>query len=205
MNEWYMSAKKKLETERKSGKYDRYAAVMKDAVCDALDGFCRQDGEFAQAVVQGGTFEDCMKAVAAARREAEAEAKKRIREATEKAQEQARKTAVQQIAEEREKAASQARTQQEAADRAALEEARRREAEAMQRAEETAKQLQLASDKDSARFALLFDDLQAKATAMVELAEEMRAKGKVEQAEKFMGALKRALEALRENLEGEGE
>lgn len=64
MNEWYMSAKKKLETERKSGKYDRYAAVMKDAVCDALDGFCRQDGEFAQAVVQGGTFEDCMKAVA---------------------------------------------------------------------------------------------------------------------------------------------
>ena len=64
MNEWYMSAKKKLETERKSGKYDRYAAVMKDAVCDALDGFCRQDGEFAQAVVQGGTLEDCMKAVA---------------------------------------------------------------------------------------------------------------------------------------------
>ena len=144
-------------------------------------------------------------AVAAARREAEAEAKKKIREATEKAQEQARKTAVQQIAEEREKAASQARAQQEAADRAALEEARRREAEAMQRAEETAKQLQLAADKDSARFALLFDDLQAKATAMVELAEAMRAQGKVEQAEKFMGALKRALEALRESLEGEGE
>ena len=71
--------------------------------------------------------------------------------------------------------------------------------------EETAKQLQLASDKDSARFALLFDDLQAKATAMVELAEAMRAQGKAEQAEKFMGALKRALEALRESLEGEGE
>ena len=64
MNEWYMSAKKKLEEERKSGKYDKYAAAMKDAVCEALDSFCRQDGEFAQAVVQGGTFEDCMKAVA---------------------------------------------------------------------------------------------------------------------------------------------
>lgn len=64
MNEWYMSAKKKLKTEQETGKYDRYAAAMKDAVFEALDGFCRQDEEFAQAVVQGGTFEDCMKAVA---------------------------------------------------------------------------------------------------------------------------------------------
>lgn len=64
MNEWYEQAKRKLEAERKSGKFDRYAGAMKSAVCEALDGFCRQDAEFAQAVVQGGTFEDCMKAVA---------------------------------------------------------------------------------------------------------------------------------------------
>ena len=64
MNEWYEQAKRKLEAERNSGGYDRYASAMKGAVCEALDGFCRQDGEFAQAVVQGGTFEDCMKAVA---------------------------------------------------------------------------------------------------------------------------------------------
>ncbi len=64
MNEWYEQAKCKLETELKSGKYDRYASAMKSAVCEALDGFCKQDREFAQAVVQGGTFEDCMKAVA---------------------------------------------------------------------------------------------------------------------------------------------
>lgn len=64
MNKWYERAKNKLETEKKAGKYDRYAGAMKDAVCEALDGFCQQDGEFAQAVVQGGTFEDCMKAVA---------------------------------------------------------------------------------------------------------------------------------------------
>ncbi len=64
MNEWYEQAAKKLEDEKGSGKYDRYASAMKSAVCEALDGFCRQDGEFAQAVVQGGTFEDCMKAVA---------------------------------------------------------------------------------------------------------------------------------------------
>lgn len=38
--------------------------VMKQAVHDALVKFCRQDAEFAQAVVQGGTFADCMAAVA---------------------------------------------------------------------------------------------------------------------------------------------
>lgn len=64
MNEWYEQAAKKLKDEKKAGKYDRYASAMKNAVCETLDGFCRQDGEFAQAVVQGGTFEDCMKAVA---------------------------------------------------------------------------------------------------------------------------------------------
>ena len=64
MNEWYEQAKGKLEAEKKAGSYDRYAGVMKNAVCETLDGFCRQDAEFAQAVVQGGTFEDCMKAVA---------------------------------------------------------------------------------------------------------------------------------------------
>lgn len=64
MNEWYEQAAKKLKDEKKAGKYDRYASAMKNAVCEALDGFCRQDAEFSQAVVQGGTFEDCMKAVA---------------------------------------------------------------------------------------------------------------------------------------------
>ena len=64
MNKWYEQAKSKLEAERNSGSYDRCASVMKGAVCEALDGFCRQDAEFAQAVVQGGTFSDCMKTVA---------------------------------------------------------------------------------------------------------------------------------------------
>ena len=64
MKGWYKLAKCKLEAEKSSGSYDRYAGAMKDAVCEALDGFCRQDAEFAQAVVQGGAFADCMKAVA---------------------------------------------------------------------------------------------------------------------------------------------
>ena len=65
MNEWYEQAKSKLEAERSSGKYDQYAQVMKARVCETLVFFCQQDREFAQAVVQGGIFADCMKAVAA--------------------------------------------------------------------------------------------------------------------------------------------
>lgn len=64
MNEWYEQAKNKLEAEKNSGSYGKCASVMKEAVCETLDGFCRQDAEFAQAVVQGGSFPDCMKAVA---------------------------------------------------------------------------------------------------------------------------------------------
>ena len=58
-------AVKKLEREYKAGKYDRYAQIMRDKTLHALKDFCRQNEEFAQAVVQGGTFEACMKAVAA--------------------------------------------------------------------------------------------------------------------------------------------
>jgi len=61
---WYEQAVEKLDKEYKNGKYDRYAGAMKSAVRDALKDFCRQDDEFAQAVAQGGSFEDCMKAVA---------------------------------------------------------------------------------------------------------------------------------------------
>ena len=39
-------------------------SVMMEPVREALLSFCRQDAEFAQAVAQGGSFEDCMKAVA---------------------------------------------------------------------------------------------------------------------------------------------
>ena len=54
----------KLEEEYKSGKYDRYASAMKEEVMKALRSFVTQDEELAQAVVQGGSFEKCMKAVA---------------------------------------------------------------------------------------------------------------------------------------------
>lgn len=38
--------------------------AMAGAVQAALENFCRQEEEFAQAVVQGGGFDDCMRAVA---------------------------------------------------------------------------------------------------------------------------------------------
>lgn len=64
MNEWYERASQKLESEKRTGKYDEYASAMKEFICKKLHIFCRQDSEFAQAVVQGGTFSECMKAVA---------------------------------------------------------------------------------------------------------------------------------------------
>lgn len=64
MNEYLDRALKKLEEEYKSGSFDKYANIMKSAVKDTIADFCRQDDEFAQAVVQGGSFTDCMKAVA---------------------------------------------------------------------------------------------------------------------------------------------
>lgn len=64
MNDFYEQAKAKLEREAKEGAYDRYAAAMKEAVQTALLDFAEQDDEFAQAIVQGGSFADCMKAVA---------------------------------------------------------------------------------------------------------------------------------------------
>ena len=64
MNEWYKKAEDKLGREKMSGSFGQRENAMKDAVHAALLDFCRQDGEFAQAVVQGGAFSDCMKAVA---------------------------------------------------------------------------------------------------------------------------------------------
>ena len=64
LNNWATQAHKKLEAEQKSVSGQR-EKVMAAPVLAAIKDFCLQDEEFAQAVVQGGTFADCMKAVAA--------------------------------------------------------------------------------------------------------------------------------------------
>lgn len=60
---WYEQAKARLEEEYGKVKGPKEGA-MKSAVRDALLEFCRQNEEFAQAVAQGGSFADCMAAVA---------------------------------------------------------------------------------------------------------------------------------------------
>ena len=54
----------KIDAELKTYNGDKYGNAMKSYIAGVLKEFCQQNEEFAQAVVQGGTFEDCMKAVA---------------------------------------------------------------------------------------------------------------------------------------------
>ena len=63
MSTWYEQAEKRLKDEYGGVKGYKEGA-MKGVVRDALLEFCRQNEEFAQAVAQGGTFTDCMAAVA---------------------------------------------------------------------------------------------------------------------------------------------
>lgn len=63
MSSWYEQAKSRLEKECKDIKGNKEEA-MKNAVMEALLEFCRQNDEFAQAVTQGGSFQDCMSSIA---------------------------------------------------------------------------------------------------------------------------------------------
>ena len=61
---WSTEAVARLDKEYKAFQGNRYEAAMKKSVLDALKNFCTQDEEFAQAVVQGRSFADCMQTVA---------------------------------------------------------------------------------------------------------------------------------------------
>ena len=62
-NEFLSAALERLKKEvgQVSGQKEK---AMASAVRKALEDFCRQEPEFAQAIVQGGSFKDCMAAVA---------------------------------------------------------------------------------------------------------------------------------------------
>lgn len=62
MNEFYNEAIEKLN--KKPDGLGAKASAMYSAVMSALRNFCEQDGEFSQAVVQGGSVKDCMEKVA---------------------------------------------------------------------------------------------------------------------------------------------
>lgn len=60
----YKEACEKLEREAKAGNFERKEAAMKSAVLKALKEFCRQSEELCRMVMEGRSFEECMKAVA---------------------------------------------------------------------------------------------------------------------------------------------
>lgn len=60
---WVVKAQEKLEQESKKVNGSKEKAMAK-AVATALSDFCGQDREFAQAVCQGGSFQQCMTEVA---------------------------------------------------------------------------------------------------------------------------------------------
>ena len=61
-NDFLAMALKKLTEEEKKVTGQK-ESVIKREVRAALEEFCRQDAELAQAVVQGGSFSDCLKKV----------------------------------------------------------------------------------------------------------------------------------------------
>lgn len=63
MENWATKATQKLE-QGKGAVTGQKEKVMAEAVLAALKDFCLQDEEFAQAIAQGGSFDQCMKAVA---------------------------------------------------------------------------------------------------------------------------------------------
>lgn len=64
MTDTQTQALAKIDEGAKAAGFGRVADAMKDFVATALRDFIRQDAEFAQAVVQGGSFAECMSAVA---------------------------------------------------------------------------------------------------------------------------------------------
>ena len=62
-DKWFPKAEEKLQKELNAVQGQKEKAMAPAVHAQILD-FCRQDEEFAQAVVQGGSFADCMKAVA---------------------------------------------------------------------------------------------------------------------------------------------
>lgn len=63
MTEKQTEAQDKLTRERKLTGAGQHEKAVADAVAEALAEFCRQSEELAQAVAEGGSFEECCKAV----------------------------------------------------------------------------------------------------------------------------------------------
>lgn len=133
----------------------------------------------------------------AARREAEKAAAEKIRQAKRDAE----ADAVRREAEAADKARKATEREQKERDRAELEKAQQIAAEAQERADTLQKKLEIQQSPAGAKFALLFEDVQQKAAAIMDLADEMRDSGQQELADKFTGALAKALKELIKQVE----
>ena len=133
-------------------------------------------------------------------REAEEKIKKVKAEALDKIQ-KAKDKADEDAAKRLEEARETARREQEEKDRDALETARKEAEAARTQAEETAKKLKLTSSEESIRFALLFEQLQGAAGAMLDLVEKLEKDGRNEEAAQLRKALTGALKAIAEQME----
>ena len=61
MENYYQKAVEKLSASKITGNKERVMAAL---VADTMRSFCDQNEEFAQAVSQGGSFQECMNHVA---------------------------------------------------------------------------------------------------------------------------------------------
>lgn len=105
------------------------------------------------------------------------------KQAAEEARESARREAEKKLAEE-------------------LEAARAAEAAAKARAEEVLKRLEVQSDAETVKFGLYMEQLQQAVNGMAEQIEALRGAGKMEQAEKLGGAMKKILQIKLGEMEG---
>lgn len=126
---------------------------------------------------------------------AEQAAAAEVRKVKADAKKQAEAETRQQVAQAREEAAKAAAAQQEAKYRAKLDQAKQAEEEAQRRAETMAKQMEASSDENAVRFFMLFEQLQQKVEDMKAITETMR-ETSIENAEKFLNALRGALSAI---------
>lgn len=143
-------------------------------------------------------------------RKAEREAREKAESAAARKLDRDRAAAQKELEKKLEQQLEAARKEQQARDRAALEAARREAEEARaaaeaanERAEKVAKVLKLTESPESTRFALLFDDMQDKAQAMMDLADTLERDGRKPEADRYRGALQKALAALMEQAEAE--
>ena len=193
------------DTARPAAEAESYEVDMEALRAQALEQ-ARAEVKEQHAQAMRKALQEQGEKLAADRKAAEAhaaerakkEAERKAREQVAQAKAEAAQAAEKKLAEEREAA----RRDQEEKDKADLEAARQEAAEARAQAEETARKLQLTASEESIRFALLFEQLQGAAGAMMDLVDALTAAGRAEEAAKLLTALAGALQALMEQTAG---